>query len=199
MAVGGRLRCGTRGCARGPRLHGSSGWRHREGSVLMPPQLQPLLGKPPRPAPGTPEPGCSSGPHALPAAAARLMTGETDLVSLEGKPPNHQLLLNSMLEFRRDLVLKGGACACSVQTAPWCLQGGAQGGPGSLSTSLPRRRVSYLRQQAGHASRVQAQPEGKREKQILCRGLEKGTHSGARGPELGPSGWVSSAATCLRQ
>lgn len=143
--------------------------------------------------------GAPAGPHALPAAAARLMTGETDLVSLEGKPPNHQLLLNSMLEFRRDLVLKGGACACSVQTAPWCLQGGAQGGPGSLSTSLPRRRVSYLRQQAGHASRVQAQPEGKREKQILCRGLEKGTHSGARGPELGPSGWVSSAATCLRQ
>lgn len=143
--------------------------------------------------------GAPAGPHALPAAAAHLMTGGTYLVSLEGKPPNHQLLLNSMLEFRRDLVLKVGHVLVRCRLHHGAFRVELRAAAGSLSTSLPRRRVSYLRQQAGHASRVQAQPEGKREKQILCRGLEKGTHSGARGPELGPSGWVSSAATCLRQ
>ena len=183
MAVGGRLRCGTRGCARGPRLRGSSGWRHQEGSVLTPPQPQPLWGSPPSLLQGPRNLGAPAGPHALPAAAARLMTGGTDRVSLEGKPPNHQLLLNSVLEFRRDLVLKGVGHVlvwCRLHRSAFRVELSAA--VGSLSTSLPRRRVSDLRQQAGHASRVQAQPGGKREKQMLCRGLEKGTHSGAREP-----------------
>lgn len=76
----------------------------------------------------------------------------------------------------------------------WVVLQDLRAGIGSPSTSLPRRRASDLRQQAERASHIRAQPGGKRERQILCCGLEKGTHSGTQGP----NGWASNAATRLR-
>lgn len=120
-------------------------------------------------------------------------------MSLEGKPPNHQLLFNSVLEFRSDLVLKGATCLfsaeCTVMPSGWSAGQALGVRPPVSPGGGPRTSDSRW----GVPLTFEHSLEGKEKSRSCVVGWRRAPAVEPRGPEFGPSGWASSAAIRLRQ